>query len=209
MDVRREHPGLAVSFLAYYVVLVAYGVATGSAQVVFYALFVALGAVIVGWLYVSVRLSALVLWGLAAWGLAHMIGGLVAIDGRVIYEWSLGGGQMRLDKVVHFFGFGFSALAGYELVRASVGEQASSRAIAIIAFFLGLGVGAVNETVEFLITLLPAESNVGGFSNTGWDLVANTAGAAVAAILAPRLERARRGEAAFSGSPSHSSSRIG
>jgi len=61
--------------------------------------------------------------------------------------------------------------------------------MAITAAFVGLGVGAVNETIEFLITLLPADSNVGGFSNTGWDLVANALGAATAAWIAPRLER--------------------
>ena len=51
--------------------------------------------------------------------------------------------------------------------------------------------GLFNETIEFLITLLPGDSNVGGFTNTGWDLVANTLGAAVAAIVAPALERRR------------------
>ncbi|MBK5228543.1 MAG: hypothetical protein JJE05_08555 [Actinobacteria bacterium] len=55
------------------------------------------------------------------------------------------------------------------------------------AFFVGLGFGAINETIEFLITLLPGDSNVGGFSNTGWDLVANTLGAATASLLAGTL----------------------
>lgn len=193
LRIGRERRGLALFFLAYYLFFVVYGGVTGSSQVLFYALFVALGAAIVARLYSFSPLSPVVLWGLAAWGFAHMAGGLIEIDERVIYEMSLDGGQMRLDKVVHFFGFGFAALAGYELVRASVGPRARAGSLAIVAFFIGLGVGAVNETVEFLITLLPQESNVGGFSNTGWDLVANTAGAAVAAIVAPGLERRRGG----------------
>ena len=50
----------------------------------------------------------------------------------------------------------------------------------------GLGFGAVNEMVEFLITRVSPETNIGGFENTGWDLVANTIGAAVAALWVHR-----------------------
>jgi hypothetical protein len=47
----------------------------------------------------------------------------------------------------------------------------------------GLGFGALNEVVEFVATLLVPETNVGGYRNTGWDLVANLAGATVAVVL--------------------------
>jgi hypothetical protein len=46
----------------------------------------------------------------------------------------------------------------------------------------GLGFGALNEMVEFLITRVVPDSNIGGFENAGWDLVANTIGAALAAL---------------------------
>lgn len=139
------------------------------------------------WLQSKVRLSPLVMWGLALWGAAHMVGGLIEIGGEVIYQHALGGGQLRFDKVVHFFGFGFATLAAYELVEQTVGRDAPARSVAVVAFFIGLGIGAINETIEFLITLFPGDSNVGGFSNTGWDLVANTLGAATASWLAPLL----------------------
>lgn len=116
-----------------------------------------------------------------------MIGGLVDIGGEAIYERSWGAGELRFDKIVHFWGFGFATLAGYELLRDRLQPAAPSGAVAIAAFFVGLGIGAVNETVEFLLTLLPTESNIGGFTNTGWDLVANALGAAAAAIAAPQL----------------------
>ncbi len=44
----------------------------------------------------------------------------------------------------------------------------------------GLGFGALNEVIEFAATLLVPETNVGGYLNTGWDLVANLFGATVA-----------------------------
>jgi hypothetical protein len=46
-----------------------------------------------------------------------------------------------------------------------------------------MGFGAANEVVEFLATRVLPETNVGGYENTGWDLVANTVGSLAAAVL--------------------------
>ncbi|HET7481381.1 MAG TPA: DUF2238 domain-containing protein [Actinomycetota bacterium] len=186
MPIVRDHPRLAVFFFVYYASLLVYGALAGEAQTAFYALFLAIAATIVTLVYARVRLSTVALWGLALWGLGHMVGGLVQIGGDVIYEHSLGHGQLRFDKVVHFFGFGFATLAAFEILCLTIATEAPRRSTAIAAFFIGLGIGAINETVEFLITLLPGDSNVGGFSNTGWDLVANTLGAATFALIATR-----------------------
>ena len=42
---------------------------------------------------------------------------------------------------------------------------------------MGMGLGALNEVVEFVAVLTMPETNVGGYTNTGWDLVSNLAGA--------------------------------
>ena len=44
----------------------------------------------------------------------------------------------------------------------------------------GMGFGAFNEIVEFVATLTVPDTNVGGYINTGWDLVANMVGAIMA-----------------------------
>jgi hypothetical protein len=46
-----------------------------------------------------------------------------------------------------------------------------------------MGLGAMNELVEFAATLLVPETNVGGYFNTGWDLVSNLVGVVIAAVL--------------------------
>ena len=187
----RDEPRLTVFFFVYYVGLLAYGFATGNAQAPFYAVFLGLGAAIVAAIHSRHPLTSLVMWLLAVWGFAHMVGGLVVFGGEVVYERSLGAGELRFDKLVHFFGFGAATLAAYEVLRDSIAPDAPARSVAIAALFVGLGIGAVNETIEFLITRLPGESNVGGFSNTGWDLVANALGAVAASVSAPFLERGR------------------
>ena len=46
----------------------------------------------------------------------------------------------------------------------------------------GMGFGAFNEIVEFVATLTVPNTNVGGYINTGWDLVANMVGAVGACV---------------------------
>jgi hypothetical protein len=45
-----------------------------------------------------------------------------------------------------------------------------------------MGFGALNEVVEFIAVLTIPNTNVGGYENTGWDLVANLTGTVVAAV---------------------------
>ena len=46
-----------------------------------------------------------------------------------------------------------------------------------------MGFGGLNEVIEFFLTLTLPETNIGGYINTGWDLVSNLAGATVACSL--------------------------
>jgi hypothetical protein len=55
-----------------------------------------------------------------------------------------------------------------------------------------MGLGATNEVIEFIATRL-MDTNVGGYENTGWDLVANAVGAGLAVVL---IRRANRGGSA-------------
>ena len=69
--------------------------------------------------------------------------------------------------------------------------------VGVAVWFVGMGVGALNEVIEFLATLALPDTNVGGYHNTGRDLIANLLGAATAAVVVVR--RIRREPAA--GSP--------
>ena len=57
-----------------------------------------------------------------------------------------------------------------------------------------MGLGAVNEIIEFSAVLAVPETNVGGYYNTALDLVFNGSGAILAMWLVARQER-RRGKA--------------
>jgi hypothetical protein len=50
----------------------------------------------------------------------------------------------------------------------------------------GMGFGALNEVIEFIAVLTIPNTNVGGYVNTGFDLVANLVGCVIAAVLIRR-----------------------
>ena len=163
-----------------------------TAQVPYYAAFMAILLALVGFWDGRRHFSHTVLWGLALWGALHMAGGMVPVSGgRVLYNvWLLP--FVRFDHLVHAIGFGFAGMAFWESVRHTVDSgECSGAAITMMG---GLGFGALNEMVEFLITRVVPDTNIGEFENTGWDLVANTIGAAAAALWVRRSWSRRRGK---------------
>ena len=192
----RANGVLVAVVCAYYLGFLALGLATNNSQVPYYAGFMALTLAAAAYWDARHHFSPLVLWGLAIWGALHMAGGMIPVSGsRVLYNvWLLP--FVRFDHLVHAIGFGFAGMAFWESVRSPV-DRRSGAAITLMG---GLGIGAVNEMIEFLITRVVPDTNIGGFENTGWDLVANTVGAAVAAWRVHR-QSPRSSVAATKGRP--------
>jgi hypothetical protein len=93
---------------------------------------------------------------------------------------------LKYDQVIHAFGFGVTTLVCWQ-AWLSILQAQTNRAVQPTVGMLVLcaaaaqGFGALNEVVEFCATLLVPETNVGGYENTGWDLVANLVGTVIAA----------------------------
>jgi hypothetical protein len=130
------------------------------------------------------------LWALSFWGLLHVIGGLVPvphdwpIDGtkRVFYSWWIIPGLLKYDNPVHAYGMGVATWACWQGLRTATGLRTPTAGTLAIAALAGIGLGALNEVVEFIATLF-LDTNVGGYRNTGFDLIYNTVGAVIAAYL--------------------------
>ena len=132
---------------------------------------------------------------MCVWGLVHMAGGLLPvpetwpIDGdiRVLYSLWLIPERLKYDHVVHAYGFGVATWVCWQGIRSAIvrrgGDGVPTAGLMVIAALAGMGLGAANEIVEFAVTLLVPETNVGGYINTGWDLVANLVGATAAALV--------------------------
>lgn len=179
----RRHPVMSAVVASYVVGWAIYGVIAGSRLAAPYVVIVAVVALAVAAADAEVHFSLLVLVGLALWGFGHLAGGLVALDGpgdRILYNavflrW------IHFDNVVHAIGFGTAGIAAWEATRSWLPAQPGHPlGTALVVCLLGQGVGAFNEVVEFAASHLLAATNVGGYENTGRDLVANLLGTAVA-----------------------------
>lgn len=179
----------------YLIVAAAVTVLRGNSEFLFYVAVMVLLIGVVWLVHREVDLTAGALWGLTIWGLAHMLGGLVIVpegwpingDIRVLYSLWLLPERLKYDHVVHAYGFGMTTWVCWQGLHAAFRSRGVSlrptAGTLLLVATAGMGFGALNEVIEFAATLLVPETNVGGYLNTGWDLVANLFGASMAAAL--------------------------
>ena len=176
----------------------------GNHEFQFYIVTMALFIIAVTQIHRYVRLSPGVLWGLSAWGAAHLAGGMVTIPPEwpaegapVLYNWWLIGHGLKFDQMVHAYGFGMVTWTCWQGLRWAIAHRwavAPARVrptagLLVLCVAAGMGFGALNEVVEFIATLCVRDTNVGGYINTGWDLVSNLAGSTLTALLIAAAHR--------------------
>ena len=193
---------VAAFTLGYLAIALAAGLMRGNDEFLFY---IGVMLVLMGFVWTvnrSVGLSTGALWALSVWGLIHMAGGLVVVpegwpvnaESRVLYSLWLIPPRLKYDHIVHAYGFGVTTWVCWQGLRSAIQKRsghapAPAFGLLVLAAAAGLGFGALNEVIEFVATLTMPETNVGGYINTGWDLVANTVGAVTAVMLIRLFER--------------------
>lgn len=129
----------------------------------------------------KVRYTDLSIWGLSLWAMLHLAGGAVLINGQKLYTILLvpiTSDILRFDQAVHAFGFFVATLVMYDIMCLFIQKPIKHWfAFGVVLVMAGLGVGALNEILEFGITLLVPETAIGGYVNTSLDLVADFVGA--------------------------------
>lgn len=181
---------LLVVNAAYIVPAALYFLWLGNWEFMMYVLqMIALVALLVGTIH-KTQFPMSILLGLSLWGFLHMAGGCIPYNDSVIYTmpiWYLfdvGDTYIiKYDQVVHAFGFFMSTLVvGHLLVRGGL-PITSRKTLAFVAMLGGMGLGALNEVIEFFLVVFLPETGVGGYFNTGLDLVFNMLGAGIAALI--------------------------
>lgn len=182
---KREWPILIVNLI--YVPIFAV-IALGHAN---YEFVLYVGVIVVAGTWVllkqrTVQFDRGILWGLTAWGLAHMIGGNIRVGDGIVYnvivipilpQYHI----LRYDQILHTFGFGVMTLMCHHLLRPFLRSEISRfRTLGLLIVLMGSGVGAINEIIEFTVVLTVPETGVGGYENTMLDLVFNLLGGIVA-----------------------------
>lgn len=137
----------------------------------------------------KVNYPNVVLWGLTVWAFLHMAGGGIYLQGKRLYEIILiplvGAPYqiLKYDQFVHAVGFGVATLAMYYLLKPHLKKDNKWIALSIVVIMAGLGVGALNEIIEFIATVIAPQTGVGGYINTSLDLISNLIGAILAMLF--------------------------
>ena len=194
VEARRRQtlpPGIVFFTASYMVVCSAMALRQGNLEFLAYAGSMVVFIAIVLALHAHARFNNATLWMLSVWGASHMLGGTVPIPAAyaeaegsrtVLYGLRLLPWLPRYDQIVHFYGFFAATIAAWEALKRALHAR-PGLGLSVAAALIGMGLGAVNETLEFFVTLVVEDHGVGGYENTGWDLVANGAGAIAAGLL--------------------------
>lgn len=163
-------------------------------EFILYILVIIFFFVVIGLSLKKIQYSYTTLWGLTVWGILHMAGGGIIINGHVLYAqmiYTLSESYqiLKYDQIVHAFGFFVATLVMYELIKPQLKQKVSGWiGISIVIIMAGLGAGALNEIIEFIATISVPETNVGGYLNTSLDLVSNLIGACIAMMVIYKKE---------------------
>lgn len=160
----------------------------GNAEFMLYSIQMLFIIGIITVLYLRFHFSMTLLLGATLWGLLHMLGGSTLLTGEgVLYDLVLlplfqTGDAVVLgyDQLMHFYCYLVVAAMLHHIFRSRMRVDGGRLTPALLTLLAAMGVGAVNEIIEFIPVLTMENTGVGGYYNTLWDLVFNTLGATAA-----------------------------
>lgn len=191
IDLKPRERTVALFTAAYVVAFTVWFLIRGNYEFVVYVITMLILIVLVGRSLRSAEYPLSMLWALSIWGLLHMAGGGVPVGDSVLYsaqvvplsppdgEWTF----LKYDQIVHAYGFGVTAWVLWHLMRRHYPVLEGTWTIYAYPALAAMGLGAVNEIIEFIAVLSVPETNVGGYVNTALDLVFNAAGAVAAMVI--------------------------
>jgi hypothetical protein len=184
--------GLTITFLLAAAII---SLSSGNDWFFVNAIMMGIVFVIIGYIHHSVRLNNATIWALSGWCVIHMAGGLIPIpatwpiegDIPVLYSWWLIPDYLKYDNIVHAYGFGVTTwvcwqglAVGFKRVGATLQPTFG---MLLLCWAAGMGLGSINEIIEFPPTMMLADINLGGYVNTSLDLISNMLGSLVAVII--------------------------
>jgi hypothetical protein len=177
---------------SYYLIAVFAGFLTGQSNTALYSIVTAALISLFSWIHLRYGLSDGLLWALAVLGALHLAGGLIPTgQDQILYNARFAIHPLQLDRLVHAYGTAVLTLIAWQVVRRDTDALPVGAAVAVTAL-AALGAAALEEIAEFTTSSI-APTHVGGYANTGWDLVFDLMGCVVIALWLYR--RAEAGQA--------------
>jgi putative membrane protein len=146
---------------------------------------------IVKYIYKEYDLPFIVLSGFSGWIFLHMLGG-TTIGGVFTYGRMLINivGEpyfiLRYDQFIHLYCYVVITAIIYYIIKKHVKQM--DKIMLFLVVITGIGVGALNEILEFAMVVTMTNTGVGGYYNTALDLVFNAVGAILGVLLVSHYE---------------------
>ena len=91
---------------------------------------------------------------------------------------------LKFDQFVHFYLYVIVTIVLIHLLSYVVKKGTPSYRLAFFAILGSIGIGALNEIIEFSTVIFFGKTGVGGYFNNSLDLVFNALGAVLGAFIA-------------------------
>ena len=195
MKLKRGEWWLIFFNLAYIIAFSIYYFSIGNFEFLWYIIVIVFFFALIFTTIRKTNFDYFILWGLSLWGLMHMSGGGLTVNGEVLYRLILipiiQSGELvilRFDQFVHFFGFGIATVAAHHILKPYLKNKVNWKVVYTLIALIGIGAGVLNEIVEFIAVVAISETGVGGYENTLLDLIFNSIGA-IAGIIVIHFRR--------------------
>ncbi len=186
----RNELGVATFTLGYIVLFTIWFLSIGNYEFIIYVVTMLALVLLVGASLGKAAYPPSMLWALSFWGLAHMAGGGVPVGDAVLYNLELIPlistdriFILKYDQLVHAYGFAVAAWLLHHLLVRHFPATRGTATVLVYPVLASMGLGAVNEIIEFSAVLAVPDTNVGGYINTALDLCFNALGACIAVAV--------------------------
>ncbi|MEK6873216.1 MAG: hypothetical protein AABW91_00035 [Nanoarchaeota archaeon] len=184
--------------LAYILAFALYYINIKNYEFLWYVVVLIFFFLLIGLTLRKTNFDYLILWLLSLWGFFHMAGGGIWVGNEfwifkgsgVLYSleiiklFSLGDTMVfKFDQFVHAFGFGTTTLVAWHLLKPYFNSKANYKIIYPVLIAIAMGLGALNEIIEFAAVVAFPSTGVGGYYNTALDLVFNMVGGIIAIFI--------------------------
>ena len=137
------------------------------------------------------QLPNYILWLISIWGLMHILGGSIPSQDGVLFAYKIypfldWGGDfyiLKYDQLVHMYLYGVMTLVFFHVLTYTLKAKGPLWILLLLACMASMGVSAMNEIMEFLISISLERNGVGGYENAMLDLIFNFTGALGASII--------------------------
>lgn len=179
---------LPLAFAILYAALAAFHfVSIGNDEFLGYIVVIVLLIILGGCVLAHHCVPAWLLWLLSSVGLLHMLGAAVSVGSDILYNYvpfplenPTGLTFIKFDQIVHTYGSGVAAVLAHFFLKD---RGFNWLGLFLFSVLVAMGVGAINEIIEFIAKLTVPDSDVGGYYNTAVDLTVNLLGSLLGAVL--------------------------